>query len=92
MLQSQSFLDQFDKLRGGGQISNAEGARALSAGTIISDRISKQQLVMELKRLKEVALNISERKFKQIESLSGNQSKTSPTNEIIEVTDEDLKK
>ena len=47
---------------------------------------------MELKRLKEVALNISERKFKQIESLSGNQSKTSPTNEIIEVTDEDLKK
>lgn len=91
MLQSQSFLDQFDKLRGGGQISNAEGARALSAGTIISDRISKQQLVMELKRLKEVALNISERKFKQIESLSGNQSLTAPTDEIIEVTDEDLK-
>ena len=91
MLQSQSFLDQFDKLRGGGQISNAEGARALSAGTIISDRLSKQELVAELKRLREVALNVSERKFKQIESLSGNQSLTAPTNEIIEVTDEDLK-
>ena len=90
MLQSQSFLDQFDKLRGGGQISNAEGARALSAGTIISDRLSKQQLVAELKRLREVALNVSERKFKQIESLSGNQSQTAPTNEIIEVKDEDL--
>ena len=90
MLQSQSFLDQFDKLRGGGQISNAEGARALSAGTIISDRLSKQQLVAELKRLREVALNVSERKFKQIESLSGNQSLTTPTNKIIEVKDEDL--
>ena len=90
MLKSQEFLTQFDKLRGGGQISNAEGDRAVSAGTIISDELSKQELVAELKRLREVALNVSERKFKQIESLSGNQSQTAPSNEIIEVKEEEL--
>ena len=90
MLKSQEFLTQFDKLRGTGQISNAEGDRAVSAGTIISDELSKEQLIAELKRLREVANNVATRKFKQIESLSGNQSLTTPTNEIIEVTDEDL--
>ncbi len=90
MLKSQEFLTQFDKLRGTGQISNAEGERAVSAGTIISDKLSKEQLIAELKRLREVANNVSTRKFKQIESLSGNQSQTTPTNEIIQVRDEDL--
>lgn len=90
MLKSQSFLDQFDKLRGGGQISNAEGERALSAGTIISDKISKDVLVEELKRLKNVAQKVTDNKFKQIKDLGGEQTQTTSNSEIIEVKDEDL--
>ena len=90
MIKGKEFLAQFDKLRGGGQISNTEGEQALRAGTMIDDSLTEKSFREELIRLKTVAQKIAQSKNKQIQSLSGNQSKTSTTNEIITVTDEEL--
>lgn len=90
MIKGKEFLAQFDKLRGGGQISNTEGEQALRAGTMINDSLTEKSFREELIRLKTVAQKIAQSKYKQIQSLSGNQPQALPDNKIIEVKDEDL--
>jgi hypothetical protein len=88
-LKGKEFLTQFDKLKGGGVISDKEGEQALKAGTTISLALSEEGLREELLRLRNIAEQVTLRKMTQMDTL-GNQSQPSPTNEIIEVTDEDL--
>jgi len=91
MIKGKEFLAQFDKLRGGGQISNTEGEQALRAGTSIDDSLTEKSFREELIRLRTVAQKVAQSKYKQIQSLSGNQSQTATPNEIIEVKEEELR-
>ena len=78
---SQEFLAQFGKLRGGGSITEIEGAKATSASTTLRTTLSEKRFREELKRLKEVAELGVERKYGQIKSIeSGNFDIDTPSN------------
>ncbi len=83
MIKGKEFLAQFDKLRGGGQISNTEGEQALRAGTSLDDSLTEEAFRQELLRLRKIAETASQKKFKQIQNLNTSEPQSNNEQELF---------